>query len=157
MTVTNASEWPGPGSLVSPSLVPCDNQLCGAAWCSVTCHTVDTPATACTCHQSNTNTTHLKVKMQWEICQVHQWQNSQYSYIFIQIWKEWWLWLMGLGYVTRTSWIKIRNHQLNPKLVPSFPLFPSQDGTTQSRVNCDGDNISVKTQALNKGFKCEEG
>ena len=38
-------EWPGPGSLVSPSLVPCDgsNQLCGAAWCSVTCHTVDTP------------------------------------------------------------------------------------------------------------------
>ena len=40
-------EWPGPGSLVSPSLVPCDggsNQLvCGAAWCSVTWHTVDTP------------------------------------------------------------------------------------------------------------------
>ena len=69
-------EWPGPGSLVSPSLVPCEggsNQLvCGAAWCSVTWHTVDTPATACTCHQLLTNTPPLKVKMQWEICEVHQ-------------------------------------------------------------------------------------
>ena len=38
-------EWPGPGSLVSPSLVPCDNQLCGAAWCSV-------PATLLILHHS---------------------------------------------------------------------------------------------------------
>ena len=45
MTVTNASEWPGPGSLVSPSLVPCANQLCGAAWCSV-------PATLLILHHS---------------------------------------------------------------------------------------------------------